>query len=174
MRQPGIVALHAVTSTNAIHYAYRMVASDKTRRLLLLQNAAFLPLFRQAMQSRGNVGTARIDQTESSALSSPGPEAIEEIFSDVSGNRVEAARKVLGFLSIRGNPKELIDAARRLIFLKGSDSHDYKFSSAVLEDYYQVSPVWRDRYLASSMFQLRGSQGTDNQLVARARAALQG
>jgi hypothetical protein len=47
MRQPGIVALHAVTTTNAMHYAFQMVSSDETRRMLLLQNAAFLP-FRQA------------------------------------------------------------------------------------------------------------------------------
>ncbi|HZZ27241.1 MAG TPA: hypothetical protein VFE46_04470 [Pirellulales bacterium] len=33
-----------------------------------------------------------------------------------------------------------IDAARLLVFLKGNNAHDYKFSSAVLEDYYHVSP----------------------------------
>ena len=49
MRQPGIVALHAVTTTNALHYAYQASGNDETRRLLLLQNAAFLPMFRAAM-----------------------------------------------------------------------------------------------------------------------------
>ncbi len=49
MRQPGIVALHAVTSTNALRYAFAKSGNDQTRRLLLLQNAAFLPLFREAM-----------------------------------------------------------------------------------------------------------------------------
>ena len=33
--------------------------------------------------------------------------------------------------------------ARRLIFTKGTDSHDYKFSSAALEDFYHVSPRWQ-------------------------------
>ena len=56
MRQPGIVALHAVTSSNALHYAFTTSGDDRIRRLLLLQNAAFLPLFRQAMQGRGAVG----------------------------------------------------------------------------------------------------------------------
>ena len=32
-------------------------------------------------------------------------------------------------------------AVRRLIFLKGRDAHDYKFSSAALEDYYHASPA---------------------------------
>lgn len=42
--------------------------------------------------------------------------------------------------------------ARVLVFLKGKNSHDYEFSSAVLEDFYNVSPDWRARYLAASVF----------------------
>ncbi|PYL01819.1 MAG: hypothetical protein DME19_00315 [Verrucomicrobia bacterium] len=61
-----------------------------------------------------------------------------------------------------------------LIFLKGRDAHDYKFSSAVLEDYQNVGPAWRDRYLAASVFNLRGSGDSNNDMVKRARAALQG
>jgi len=59
-----------------------------------------------------------------------------------------------------------------LIFLKGNNSHDYKFSSAVLEDFHHVSPAWRDRFLAASVFNLRGSGDKDNSLVNRTRAAL--
>ena len=62
--------------------------------------------------------------------------------------------------------------ARRLIFLKGRDSHDYKFSSAALEDYYHATPAWRARFLASSVFWLKGTGDEDNDLVKRARAAL--
>jgi hypothetical protein len=67
----------------------------------------------------------------------------------------------------------LINAARRLIVLKGNNAHDYKFSSAVLEDYHHVSRQWRNRYLAASVFNLRGSGGSDNELVKRTRVALQ-
>ena len=59
------------------------------------------------------------------------------------------------------------------MFLKGNDAHDYKFSSAVLEDYYHASPAWRDRFLAASLFLLPGSGDRDNDLVQRTRAALQ-
>ena len=54
MRQPGIVAPHAVTTTNALHYAWQRCRDDSTR-YLLLQNAAFLSMFRQTMASRGQV-----------------------------------------------------------------------------------------------------------------------
>jgi hypothetical protein len=173
MRQPGIVALHAVTSTNALHYAFRTVTSEQTQRMLLLQNAAFLPLFRQAMHGRGNVGNLQIDTLQPATFEQQGNEATAEIFRDVSQDRTQAARKVLTYLAAQGPPRQLINNARRLIFLKGDDSHDYKFSSAALEDYYHLSPAWRDRFLASAMFSLRGSEDRDNTLVQRTRAALE-
>jgi hypothetical protein len=170
MRQPGIVSLHAVTSTNALHYAYQNSADDETRKLLLLQTAAFLTLF------RGNGGGGKgvkIDLLEPLPLNMKGARAVDEIFAELSGDRMAAARKMSAYLKENPQPEKLIDAARRLIFLKGNNSHDYKFSSAVLEDYYHVSPAWRNRYLAASVFNLRGSGGPDNELVKRTRAALQ-
>src|SRR6185436_1537998 len=97
---------------------------------------------------------------------------IDEIFAEVSRDRLTAARNVLAYLKDHPQPKKLIDAARVLIFLKGRDSHDYKFSSAVLEDYANVSPPWRNAYLAASVFNLRGSDASDNELVNRIRVAL--
>jgi hypothetical protein len=172
MRQPGIIALHAVTSTNALHFAYGTTASDETRRLLLLQNAAFVPLFRQAMAGRGPLKDNYLDVLEPIKLDVGTSSAIEEIFADVGNKPVTAAGKVLGYLDAGGDPRRLIDAARLLVFLKGNNAHDYKFSSAVLEDYYHVSPGWRNRYLAASVFNLRSSKERDNRLVERTRAAL--
>ncbi len=85
---------------------------------------------------------------------------------------MNAARKVRGYLNDGGDVRNLMNAARRLIFLKGSNAHDYKFSAAVLEDYFNVSPRWRDQFLATSAFFLRGSGDQDNSLVERTRAAL--
>ena len=102
-----------------------------------------------------------------------GPQAIEEVFADVSRDKMAAAQKALALLQAdRRHVGPLLASARRLIFTKGSDSHDYKFSSAALEDYFHVTPAFRDRFLASSMFWLRGSGGRDNDLVRRTREAL--
>jgi hypothetical protein len=46
LQRPGIVAVHANTSANALHDASRQTRDPQTRRLLLLQAAAFMPLFR--------------------------------------------------------------------------------------------------------------------------------
>ena len=151
MRQPGIVALHAVTTTNALHYAYQASGNDTTRRLMMLQNAAFLPMFRAAMQSRGSVKDVTIDD-----LAEPNADSkasgIDEIFAELGRDPMSAARQTLARLNTQtddsSSAEDLIDAARLLVFLKGNDAHDYKFSSAILEDYYHVSPEWRNKYLA--------------------------
>ena len=172
MRQPGIVALHAVTSTNAMRYIFEASADNNTRRLVLLQNAAFLPLFREAMRRRGDVGDALLDELDPAQVSSSPADLIGEIFHDVSADPANASRKMLAYLRRGNSPQDVIDAARRLVFLKGNDAHDYKFSSAVLEDYYLASPKWRDLYLASSVFKLNGSGEPDNSLVTRICEAL--
>ena len=170
MQDPGIRTLHAVTTTNALHFAFKTSGNDESRRLLVLQNAAFLPLFRGSPDGRKKA--LFIDQLEPVKLKSSGSEAVTEIFAEVSRDRVTAARKVLAYLKDHPDPKEFIDAARRLIFLKGDNPHDYKFSAAVLEDYAHISPAWRDRYLAASVFNLHGSGDKDNGLVKRTREAL--
>jgi hypothetical protein len=168
MRAPGILSLHATTFTNALHYSWQHCRDDETRKILLLQNASFLPLFRGNSKDKG----LHIDKLEGAQLKDSSAGAIEEIFADVSSDKLSASRKIISYLQAHPDAKPLVDAARRLIFMKGRDSHDYKFSSAVLEDYNAMSPPWRDRYLAASVFYLKGSGDKDNDLVKRTRAAL--
>ena len=165
MRQPGIISLHASTTTNAMNYAHRETFNDETRRFLLLQNAAFLTMFRDRGAVKGGIAIDQFEPVE-------GVPSVEEIFAEVSGNREVAARKALAYLKSTKDPKPFIDEAQRLIYLKGTGSHDYKFSSAVLEDYHRISPVIRDRFLAASVYWLQGSGRKDTDLVARTRAAL--
>ena len=169
MRRPNILSLHAVTTTNALHYAFRHAATDETRRLLLLQNAAFLPLFRGDLS---NTTGPRLDDLTKGDDSVADRVSLDRVFAEMGRDRMGAARMAYAYLRNDGPPGDFIDAARRLVFLKGTNSHDYKFSSAVLEDYYAMAPAWRDRYLAASVFNLRGSGEPDQRLVQRIRAAL--
>ena len=173
MRQPGIIGLHGLTTANAMHYLWRNAAEDGVRRRLLLQACSFNPMFRKSAEGRGALGKQNVDSIQpAGAAESDDP--LTEILADISGNRMKAAEKVLGYLSAGGSGHDLIDATRQMLFLKGRDAHDYKFSSAVFEDYRHVSPAWRDRYLAMSVFNLKGSEHPDNGLVSRSRSALQG
>jgi hypothetical protein len=165
MRKPGIVSLHAGTTTNALHYAWQNCHNDRTRRFLMLQNASFLTLFREA--SGANKGVL-VDTFEPAAAGAP----LDPLLAEISQDKMKAAQQSLAWLQSGGEAKSFIAAAQRLIYLKGTDSHDYKFSSAVFEDYRHLSPDVRDRFLAASVFWLKGSSAPDNPLVARTREAL--
>ncbi|MBI3864481.1 MAG: hypothetical protein HY290_21575 [Planctomycetia bacterium] len=172
LRRPGIVGLHAVTTTNALRYLYGAAADDVTRRWILLQCASFVPSFRDAAVARGGSSNdVLVDKLEPLPLAAP-QEAVAEICADISRDKMTAARKVLTYVRTNPKPKPLLDAARLLIFAKGNDAHDYKFSAAVLEDFYHTGPEWRDKYLAACVFNLTGSGDRDNSLMQRAKSAL--
>ena len=100
-------------------------------------------------------------------------DGIAEILADVPKQRPLAASKTLALLQASPNQLQpLMAAARRLVFAKGRDSHDYKFSSAVLEDVYNLPANLRPQFMAATMFWLHGSGESDNALINRARAAL--
>jgi hypothetical protein len=94
MRQPAIVALHAVTTTNALSFAYKTSGNDETRRLL---HAAFLPMFRQAMGGRGRVKDVTIDALDSAEID-PNKTAVGEIFADLRREPMVAAQKLYAHL----------------------------------------------------------------------------
>ncbi len=173
MRQPGIVGLHTLTTLNALHYAARTTGDANLRYFLMLQAASFLPMFRDAMKARKNekFGDVKIDEL---AVREQDKEfTVRDVYAELSRSKETAARTALTLLkSDRNAAKELTDEGRRLIFLKGTDAHDYKFSAAVMEDATFISPAWRDRFLAASVFWLKGSDAPDSPLVKRTRAAL--
>ncbi|MCA9035620.1 MAG: hypothetical protein KDA91_10840 [Planctomycetaceae bacterium] len=176
MRQSGIVALHAVTTTNAMRFLFDHVGTDRTRRMLLLQAAAFLPQFRDAMVSRGKLRDDRIDTQfetfEIAGTGSTNQEALQRVLSNIRRDSGATFDGTLEWLAAGNNPQDFINATRRLVFLKGNDAHDYKFSSAAMEDFYNVSPTKRPFYLAACANTFRGSQEPDNKLITRIQAAL--
>ena len=89
MRRPGIVSLHAVTSTNALQYAFQTVSNDETRRLLLLQNAAFLTRFRGEPEKLKHLHLDELQASDGKAGKTP---EVDQIFAQVSHDRSKAAR----------------------------------------------------------------------------------
>lgn len=173
-KQPAIVPLHAATTTNAIHYLYQHVSDDDLRLWLLLQNASFLAHFREAANLRGELAKQRIDEWTAGDLaaiesshSEKGSSTIDLIFEQVRKDRTAAAQTTLQYLQSGGSAEALIARSRELVFLKGNDSHDYKFSSAVLEDYHFIAPKWRNTYLAASTYLLRGESEATTDLAKK-------
>lgn len=173
MRQPGIVALHGLTTSNAVHYIAGQVKDETLRQRLLLQCCSFNAMFRDAARGRGQLSSLAVADVAPLGGVSGGPFTVDEIFADVAKDKLQASRKLYSYLNSGGDPKAVLDSARRLIFQKGSNAHDYKFSSAVLEDFAHVSPEFRNQFLALSVFNLKGTSDKDSGLIGRTRAALQ-
>jgi hypothetical protein len=172
MRQTGIVALHAVTTVNAMHALYQATGIPSNRQLILLQTGSFLALFRESMNSRGQVGDARFDALVPADNIGTGTEVIGQIFDELGNSKSVAASQALAYLNNGGDAGELLQAARQLVFLKGNDAHDYKYSSAILEDCFHIRPELRNAYLAATLYNMRSSRENDNPLTQRIRAAL--
>ncbi len=171
MRQPGIVTLHGLTTANAVHYLWQNVDDEQLRLRLLWQACSFNTMFRDAAGQRGALKAVTIDQFEPVEPKNTTAPGLETIFASVSADKSLASQQVREYLAAGGTPEQLIAGARRMIFSKSRDAHDYKFTSAVLEDAEQLSPAWRDTYLALTVYQLRGTGDRDNPVLDRMRRA---
>jgi hypothetical protein len=175
MTWPGFDSLHAVTTANALRFAYETSHDDRSRRRILLQAASFVPLFRSEGARRRNRplepgSLVRIDRLTEEPLQEGSDDRLDEIFAEVAADSPAAAAKTLAYLNHGGDAQALLARARQLIFRKGDDHHDYKYSSAVFEDYLQLSPALRNPFLAAAMFQLRGSSSPDTAFATRLKA----
>jgi hypothetical protein len=170
MRRPGIISLHAVTAANALHFIYGASGDDSTRRLALLQAVGWLPMYRNLAKP---TGTIRVDALEPVATDSGGDEAVGELFASVSKDRAKAAGKTVGYLARGGSPDLVFAAARRMIFHKGTNAHDYKYGAAAWEEcQLATDPKWRTPLTAAMMFNLPGAEAPDSPLMKRAREAV--
>lgn len=171
MRQPGIIGLHGLTTANAMHFLWQTAQDDSIRRQLLLQACSFNPMFRQSAADRGDLKNLTISAVQESDAKESDIN-LDGVLSEISSDRYSAAKKVHAYLAAGGDADAFVSQARRVLFAKGRDAHDYKFTSAVLEDYRHISPAWRELFLSMSVFNLKGTGHNDNGLVTRARSAL--
>ena len=83
LRRPGLLAVHPVTATNAMHAAWRLARRDRARILLLLQAASWLPRYREVLGLAAGDPPAehRIDVLEAVPVpAEPGGGALEGLF----------------------------------------------------------------------------------------------
>lgn len=170
MRNPGIVSIHATTAANALHFMHHASGDDTNRKLALLQAVGWLPMYRARNKSPQPIV---IDDLGDDAPSSTNEEAVAEIFQVNGDDHGQAAAKAMGFLAKGGSPKVLFDAVARMIFHKGTNSHDYKYGAAIWEECALASdPKWRPHLAAASLYNLPGASKQDSPLMIRAREAV--
>jgi hypothetical protein len=170
-RRPGILALHAVTVSNALHHGFGASAVPATRLLLLLQACSWIPLFREAVKERSGLPDGpRLDELKpAEGDAAPG---VDEVFQEASRDRAAAARKTLAHVARTESMKAFMDAGRGLVYRKGNDTHDFKFAAAAFEEIRRAAPRWRPLLLAASAFQLPAAGEPDSPLFGKMQRAL--
>ena len=173
IHQPGILPLHAQTTANALHYAYRVCDNQQTQQLILLQCAAFIAMFREMTRTKET--DVNLPKLEPLPLEHKDVDPLEEIFSDLSArHRLEAARKSLGYLRTGGDPDNLIATARHHLVYGAQEAHDYKFAEAVFDNYAQFpDPAWRSRFLSAGMAYFKAPRQQPVPIVAETLRLLQ-
>ena len=174
MRKPGIFGIHTVTSTNGLRYAFETAADPETRLVMLLQGIGWMCQFRNFMSTAsGGLKDVEIDKLQPARPTNHVGKTVEEIFAELSSDRSTAAAKAMALANQTPRLEVFKQTARSLIFRKGTDAHDYKYSASIFEDYNRVSKQFRPHMLATAVYHLRGSTLPDSAVMQRAQAAIQ-
>jgi hypothetical protein len=186
--------LHANTSTNALHYAFRTATAPATRLLVLLQAIAWASDKIGGDRAGGALRELSITDLPGIRLPESAEDAVAEIFAQLPtrhyrwdavnrravltyGTRADAdnaCRKVFELARTRPDAVPLfVRTAHGWLCRKASnDTHEYKFLAAILEDVACVSPEWRPHLLAASVHYFHGDRSPDNPVIQQAREAL--
>ena len=104
MHSPGILALHATTATNALHYIYTASGDDTTRRLALLQAVGWQPMYPRPDQADRLDRHRRAQGQPRHRRSRSGDEAVGEIFATINDDRKKAGAKAMAYLAAAARP----------------------------------------------------------------------
>jgi hypothetical protein len=180
--------VHSVTSSNALHYAFRNTMDNETRLLLLLQAAARISdqMTRRALD-KGQLRDIRIADLGPAEVSAERETAIQEIFAllpckrlnDAAGDAVdrpnddEACRKAFALLTVPSHRSAFIRSACELVNRKATwNAHDFKFPAAAFEDTGFISECWRPHFLAATVHAIHGPRSEDAPIFEQAREML--
>src|SRR5262249_14002779 len=162
--------LHANTSTNALHYAFRTCTAARTRFLALLRGVAWAAA--RTGSDLPDLRDLKIAELPAAPVPAKAEDALAEVFALLPSRTyrwdADAKKAVLGY-----GKREGADEACRKVFVlvkerpeivplfmqtahswlcrkANADAHEYKFLAAILEDAACVSPEWQPHLLAGS------------------------
>ncbi len=168
---PGIIPIHATTASNALHYIFNASGDDLTRRLALLQAVGWQPMYRDRMKLKNPIAIDSLKTDEKHAQTSE--ESVAALFDAAAADKQKGGARAAQFLSGGGQLAPIFDAARRLIFQKGRDSHDYKYGAAICEEVIAAAHTSSQAPLvAAAMAQFPSAKAPDSPLILKARDAL--
>jgi hypothetical protein len=167
-----IVGIHSVTAANGLRHAYSAVGDPAAKLLLTLQGIGWMGQFRKWAETRSDAPRAfTITQLQPAEETAP-DKAIAQALAGVPARVDEAAAHVMRLAADPAGRSAFLASALRSTISKGDEVHYYKYLAALVEDTAWVSPEWQPRFLAASVYYLKGSADAEPPAIQRAREAL--
>jgi len=170
VRNAQLLGVHPLTTLNAYYVAYERTRRDETRRLLLLQAVAWMPLFRESLKKLKGLSMegAGFDGLEEPA----DPITVRQAVLQADTDYVRSASMVLRVAREPEQAEQFIDQCRSLVLHKSLEHHNHKYSVAAFEEFRHTHPRWSPYLLATCLSYLPTPGNEDSDVYKRTRAAL--
>lgn len=178
---PKMLAGHAVTCSNALHFIFRTVNDPATRLYALLEAVQWTTSFLKRERARPALRKRDLFQVTPAALAKDG-DSLESIFETIPVRRRRqfspvllpacdrAQELALAWATTHADHAPFFRRALQLLCIKATNEvHDYKFPIALFENYRYASGEWKPHLLAASVYVLQGLQIEDAPMLAEAR-----
>ncbi|HZN39572.1 MAG TPA: hypothetical protein VFD82_12260 [Planctomycetota bacterium] len=159
-RDPGVLAVHALTSLNALRYAAAHARTQRTQAMALLQAASWLVAYREFLSQRGGYDAEApgIDAIEAAEGEPPA----QAVFAAAAGGAKGAAG--LALAAARKGTGGIEADVRSTCLRKVHEHHDFKFAAALLEEMGAAAADVAPRLFAASLGYLRKPSDADHAL----------
>ena len=157
--------VHPITEVNAFHHGFRTVQSERSRRLMVLQAASWLPRLRHDLE--GFFGPAEGPDLDQLGRGIDDPPSLEALLESPSA---AAARSRL-----ERHPEEAatyLEGLRRHLRRRANQSHQYKFLAALEEESRWIDPRWAPAFLAPALTYLPTAADPETETWRRSRRVL--
>jgi hypothetical protein len=166
LREGSFIAIHSNTMVDALRHLYSVSRDEISRRRIMLQAASLVANIR-AHSSRARRKTRIEDYEAADPVVN-----LQEVFVSMGDSRIEAVSGALSFLDDGGDAEALIGTIRYYTLDRASNSHDFKYSEAVIKNYRYMRGPWKNRYLATAMLSVNGPHNRHNRIVNEGRELL--
>ena len=166
-RREALLPVHAVTVTNAFGHAWRTSRDDRTRRLMVLQSAAWLADLHAWLEDNDCIADATPPLEKLGADAGEAPATLEALLEEPSAARARA------FLDRRpAQAGSLVARLQRHLIHTAVEHHQHKYAAAFAEEASLADPRWRPLLLAPALPYMPAGAEPATDFTRRALAAL--
>jgi len=166
-RREALLPVHAVTVTDAFGYAWRVSRNDGTRRLMVLQAAAWLDDLHAWLDDNDCIADDTLPLDKLAADEAEVPGTVDALLEQPSAARAHAL--------LEGQPElaaPLVARLQRNLIYTAVEHHQHKYAAAFAEEATLVNPRWASLILAPALPYLPASAEPSTEFTRRALASL--